>query len=157
MKRLLFAITLAALTAASGGALAAASPGHHSTASHRFTDHLVGATVQTNGKRSVDAFTVSSSDAGPGASTSVTRSTSATTGTFATVVYLGNGSVRTAGTYRISAPTATAPNMVSVTLHGHITGGTGIDKGATGTFHGTGTDNTKTKIQKLTVTGTITP
>jgi hypothetical protein len=156
MKRLLIAITLAALTVASGGALASASPGH-STASHRFTDHLVGATVQTKGKRSVDAFTVSSSDAGPGASTSVTRSTSATTGTFTTVVYLGNGSVRTAGTYRISAPTATAPNMVSVTLHGHITGGTGIDKGATGTFHGTGTDNTKTKIQMLTVTGTITP
>lgn len=157
MKRLLFAITLAALVVASEGALATASPGPHSTGSHHFTDHLLGATVQTQGKRSVEVFRVSTSDSGPGASVSVTRSTSATTGTIASVIYFADGSVRSTGTYRISAPTPGAPDVVKLTIDGHTIGGTGTDKGATGVFHGTGTDNTKTKTQTLTVSGTITP
>lgn len=157
MKRLLFAITLAALAVASGEALATASPGPHSTGSHHFTDHLLGATVQTHGKRAVEVFRVSTSDAGPGASVSVTRSTSATTGTVTSVIYFADGSVRSTGTYRISAPTPGAPDVVKLMVNGHTIGGTGIDKGATGAFHGTGTDNTKTKTQTLTVSGTITP
>jgi hypothetical protein len=157
MKRLLFAISLAALAIASGAALASASPGPHSTGSHHFTDHLLGATVQTQGKRAVEVFRVSSSDNGPGASVSVTRSTSATGGTVTSVIYFANGSVRSTGTYSITAPTPGAPDVVKVTLQGHTIGGTGIDKGATGVFHGTGTDNTKTKTQTITVSGTITP
>ncbi len=157
MKRTLIATTLATLAAASAAALATAAPRPHSTAGHHFTDHLLGATVQTRGKRAVEVFRVSTSDSGPGASVSVTRSTSATTGTVTSVIYFADGSVRSTGTYRISAPTPGAPDIVKVTLSGHTNGGTGIDKGATGTFHGSGTDNTKTKTQTITVSGTITP
>jgi hypothetical protein len=157
MRRTLTVTGLTALAVASAATLATAAPGPHGTASHHFTDHLLGATVQTQGKRAVEVFRVSTSDSGPGASVSVTRSTSATTGTLTSVIYFAAGSVRSSGTYRISTPTPGAPDVVKVTLSGHTIGGTGTDKGATGSFHGTGTDNTKTKTQTLTVSGTITP
>lgn len=157
MRRTMFASALATLAVASAAALATAAPRPHHTLSHHFTDHLLGATVQTQGKRAVEVFRVSANDLGPGASVAETRSTSATAGTVTSVIYFTAASVRSSGTYRISAPTPGAPDIVKVTLNGHITGGTGDDKGATGTFHGNGTDNTKTKTQTLTVTGTITP
>jgi hypothetical protein len=157
MKRLVITVTLVALAVASGGALATASPGRHSASSHRFVDHMIGATVQSNSKRSVGAFTVSTNDAGPGAAVTKTRAVSATAGTFTSVNYFPNGSVSSAGLYEVSAPAGAAPGVVSVTLMGHLTGGTGVDQGAQGQFRGTGTNNTMTKAQSLTITGTITP
>jgi hypothetical protein len=157
MKRLVITVTLVVLAVASGGALATGSTIRHSARSHRFVDHLIGATVQTHGKRSVDAFAVTTNDSGPGAAVTKTKSTSATAGTFTSISYFPNGSVSSSGHYEVSTPAGAAPGVVSVTLMGHLTGGTGADQGAQGQFRGTGTDNTKTKAQSLTATGTITP
>jgi hypothetical protein len=157
MKRLVITVTVVVLAVASGGALATASPGRHSARNHRFVDHLIGATVQSSAKRSVGAFAVTTNDVGPGAAVTKTRAVSATAGTFTSVSYFPNGSVRSAGRYEARALPGAAPGVVSVTLMGHLTGGTGVDQGAQGQFRGTGTNNTMTKAQSLTVTGTITP
>jgi hypothetical protein len=153
---MLIAITLAGVAAAACAALATAKPSS-TKPSHHFTDRLVGIVLQTHGSRSVEVSTVSTNDSGPGAAVTHTRSVSATAGVFTSVIYLSDGSVRTSGLYEVSTPPNAAPGVVSITLNGHITGGTGDDAGAQGQFRGTGTDNTQTKSLSWTANGTITP
>ncbi len=75
MKRLIVLVTLAGVAALPVAALAASTG-----KTHHYTDHLVGALVQTQGKTSVYAYKVQSNDSGPGASVSVNTLTSSTAG-----------------------------------------------------------------------------
>jgi hypothetical protein len=149
MKRVLALLTVAALAAVPVTALAAGKK-----KSRHFTDHLTGALVLTQGSRSTYAFKVTTSDVGPGAGVTVDTSTSSTGGKTVSMLYFANGSIRSSGTYQIGA--AGADGLVPVTASGHNVGGTGIFKGAGGKFTGTGTDNPKTNMVTLTISGTVT-
>jgi hypothetical protein len=150
MRRLLVLATLAGVAAMPVAALAAGTG-----KTHHYTDHLVGALVQSQGKTTVYAYKVQSNDSGPGASVSVNTITSSTGGKTRSVNFFASGSVRAVGTYHVGA--AGSSGLAALTASGRITGGTGAFKGARGTFHATGTDNPKTNMVKLTLTGVITP
>jgi hypothetical protein len=149
MKRALALLTVTGLAAVPVTALAAGG-----TKSRHFTDHLTGALVLTQGSRVTDAFKVTTSDVGPGAGVTVDTPTSSTGGKTVSTLYFASGSIRSSGRYRLGA--AGAGGVVPVTASGHNVGGTGIFKGAGGTFRATGTDNPTTKVVTLTVTGTVT-
>ena len=150
MRRVIVLVTLAGVAVLPVAALAASTG-----KTHHYTDHLVGALVQQHGKISVYAYRVTSSDVGPGASVSVDSATGSKTGAIRATSYFSNGSVRTAGSFRLGA--GTASGLVAVATSGKVTGGTGAFKGAHGTFRGTGTYNPKTNMTTLTVHGVITP
>jgi hypothetical protein len=149
MKRALALLTMIGLAAVPVTALAASR-----TRSHHFTDHLAGALVLTHGSAATEAFKVTTSDVGPGAGVTVDTPTSSTGGKTVSTLYFANGSIRSSGSYRLGA--AGANGVFPITVTGHNVGGTGIFKDAGGTFKGTGTDNPKTKMVTLTVTGTVT-
>jgi hypothetical protein len=149
MKRALALLTVTALVAVPVTALAAGRK-----TSHHFTDHLTGALVLTRGSTSTYAFKVTTSDDGPGAGVTVDRSTSSTAGKTVSMLYFAHGSIRSSGTYRIGP--AKADGLVPLTAGGHNVGGTGMFKGAGGTFTATGTDNPTAHTVTLTVTGTVT-
>ncbi len=149
MRRALALLTVTGLAAVPVTALAAGQ-----AKSRHFTDHLIGAPVLTKGSKVTEAFKVTTSDVGPGAGVIVDTVTSSTSGKTASTLYFANGSIRSSGTYRLGA--AGAGGVLPVTASGHNVGGTGVFKGAGGTFTVTGTDNPKTKTVTLTVTGTVT-
>jgi hypothetical protein len=149
MKRALALLTVTGLAAVPVTALAAGQ-----TKSHHFIDHLAGATVLTRGKTVTEAFKVTTNDVGPGAGVVVDTVTSSTAGKTASTLYFANGSIRSTGSYHLGA--AGAGGVLPVTGSGRNVGGTGVFKGAGGTFKLTGTDNPKTKTVTLTVTGTVT-
>lgn len=150
MRRVLVLVTLAAVATAVPVTALAATTGK----THHFTDHMLGALVQTKGGKPIYAYKVQTSNDGPGANVTVDTVTSSSAGIVRATTYLTNGSVRTTGTYHIKG--ANAAGLVLVTVRGHITGGTGAFKGDRGTFHGTGTDNPKTTMVTLTLVGTST-
>jgi hypothetical protein len=149
MKRAIALLTVTGLAAVPVAALAAGQ-----TVSHHFTDHLLGATVLTRGSTVTEAFKVTTSDVGPGAGVVVDKVTSSTAGKTLSALYFANGSIRSTGTYHLGA--ARADGVLPVTGSGRNVGGTGVFKGAGGTFKITGADNPKTKMVTLTVTGTVT-
>jgi hypothetical protein len=148
MRRALALLSLTVLVAVSATTLASAGTTHHAT------DDFLGAEVQSQGKSSTYAFKVHASNAGAGAAITVNTSTSSTTGKTRGVAYFRDGSVKTAGTYRIASASSTG--TVSVTFSGHDAGGTGAFKGIRGTFHGTGTYNPVTHTTDITLTTTYT-
>ena len=149
MKRALALVTVAGLAVVPVSALAASG-----MKSHHFTDHLIGALVATQGSKAIDAFKVTTSDVGPGAGVTVDTATSSTGGKTVSTLYFADGSIRSTGSYRLGA--AGAGGVLPVTVSGKNVGGTGAFKGVGGAFRGTGTDNPKTKMVTLTVTGTVT-
>jgi hypothetical protein len=149
MKHVVALLTVTGLAAVPVTALAAGQ-----TKSHHFTDHLAGATVLTRGKTVTEAFKVTTNDVGPGAGVVVDTVTSSTAGKTASTLYFANGSIRSTGSYHLGA--AGAGGVLPVTGSGRNVGGTGVFKGAGGTFKLTGTDSPKTKTVTLTVTGTVT-
>jgi hypothetical protein len=149
MKRALALLTTIGLAVVPVTALAASR-----TRSHHFTDHLAGALVLTHGSAATEAFKVTTSDVGPGAGVTVDTPTSSTGGKTVSTLYFANGSIRSTGSYHLGA--AGAGGVLPVTGSGRNVGGTGVFKGAGGTFKLTGTDNPKTKTVTLTVTGTVT-
>jgi hypothetical protein len=149
MKRALALLTVTAVVAVPVTALAAGRK-----TSHHFTDHLTGALVLARGSTSTYAFKVTTSDDGPGAGVTVDTSTSSTAGKTVSMLYFAHGSIRSSGTYRIGP--AKGDGLVPVTAGGHNVGGTGMFEGAGGKFAATGTDNPKTNMVTLTVTGTVT-
>jgi hypothetical protein len=149
MKRALALVTVTGLAAVPVTALAAGT-----TKSHHFTDHLTGAVVQTHGSSATLAFKVTASDNGPGAGIIVDTTTSSTAGKTVSTLYFANGSIRSIGTYRLGA--AGKGGLLPVTASGHNVGGSGSFQGAGGAFAATGSDNPKTKMVTLTVTGTVT-
>jgi hypothetical protein len=151
MRRLLMPLTVVAVAAMVPVAALASTTGK----SHHYTDHMRGAQVQTQGKASIYAYKVTSSDDGAGANVTVSTSTSSTSGKSRAVSYFANGSVRTAGAYKLGG--ATTSGLVTLTVSGRVTGGTGAFKGARGRYHGAGTYDPKTNTTTLTLTGVITP
>jgi hypothetical protein len=149
MKRALALLTMTGLVAVPATALGASQ-----TTSRHFTDHLTGALVLTRGSAATEAFKVTTSDVGPGAGVTVDTPTSSTGGNTVSTLYFANGSIRSTGSYHLGA--AGADGVLPVTVTGHNVGGTGIFKDAGGAFKATGTDDPKTKMVTLTVTGTVT-
>ena len=97
MRRIVLGLMVIALGAVPLTAVAAGQKSRH------FTNHLLGALVQTRGSSSTYVYEVSSKQFGPGAGVLVSKSTSATTGTSRGVIYFASGSLRSVTTYRIAA------------------------------------------------------
>jgi hypothetical protein len=148
MRRIVIGLMVIGLGAVPLTAVAAGQKSRH------FTDHLLGALVQTRGSSSTYVYEVSSKQFGQGAGVLVGKSTSSTAGTSRGVIYFASGSVRSVTTYRI----APEPNgVLRVTSTGHDTGLSGVFKGLHGSVHATGSQDPNTHIVTLTATGTLGP
>jgi hypothetical protein len=148
MRRIVLGLMVIGLGAVPLTAVAAGQKSRH------FTNHLLGALVQTPGSSSTYVYEVSSKQFGPGAGVLVSKSTSATTGTSRGVIYFASGSLRSVTTYRIAAE----PNgVLRLTSTGRDTGLSGVFKGLHGSVHATGSQDPKTHMVTLTATGTLIP
>ena len=148
MRRIVIGLIVIGLGAVPLRAVASGQKSRH------FTDHLLGALVQTRGSSSTYAYEVHSKPFGQGAGVLVGKSTSSTTGTTRGVIYFASGSVRSVTTYRVTPE----PNgLLRVTSTGHDTGLSGVLKGLHGSVHATGSQDPNTHIVTLTATGTLGP
>ena len=130
-------------------ALAVAIPASAGAAAKlkHFTLTLTGAPVSST----ENVYAAQDSRHGPGAAVQMITA-NGTSGTDTDTVYYKNGSVVGHDAFTIGAPDANG--IVSITGHGTAVGKSGALKGAKWTYTFTGTDNTKTNVLQVTVTGT---
>jgi hypothetical protein len=144
-RRTVIAIAAAAVAAGIAIPALAASGARHKT--QHFTETLVGTGISK--KQSV--YKVHSSTQGNGAAVQTFTSTNSQGGTSTAVTYYRNGSSKGTADFKFGKP---QNGFLPITGSGHTTGGTGADKGVHATYTFKGTENIKTGIVKVTVTGT---
>jgi hypothetical protein len=116
-----------------------------------FTQTAIGAPVSST--EAVYATKDSVHGQGAAVQTTVINST-ATAGTDTTTSFFKNGSSVGHDTFTLTAPDANG--VITVTGHGTSVGKSGTLKGHKATYTFTGTDNSKTNIIQVTITGTTT-
>jgi hypothetical protein len=121
-------------------------------ATKSFKEKLDGAQISSSGTSFVQVYKVQSNRAGPGAAVQhATADVNALTGKSTTVTYWGNGTSTSKETFTFTAPDANGTIHVAGT--GKTIKGTGKHKGEKSTFTFTGTQNSKTTVTHIDVTG----
>jgi hypothetical protein len=120
-------------------ARAASKPAH-------FTAHFLGAPVSNH----ENVYDVRGNPRGAAIQIFKTNA-KGTAGTDTTTGYYGTGTLVSKDAYTLS----NAKGIVTIKGTGHFVSGTGIYKHVKGTYKFTGTSNIKTRVIRVTVTGTI--
>lgn len=144
MRRILISVAvITCLSIAIGiqSAGAASKPVH-------FTSHLLGAPVSNH----ENVYDVRGNPLGAAVQMFKTNA-KGTAGTDTTTGYYGTGILVSKDAYTLSKPNA--KGIVTIKGTGHFVRGTGIYKHVKGAYRLTGTSNIKTRVIRVTVTGTI--
>ena len=144
MRRIL--ISMAVITCLSI-AVGIQSAGAVSKPAH-FTAHFLGAAVSNH----ENVYDVRGNPRGAAVQIFKTNA-KGTAGTDTTTGYYGTGTLVSKDAYTLSKPNA--KGIVTIKGAGHFVSGTGIYKHVRGAYKFTGTSNIKTRVVRVTVTGTI--
>jgi hypothetical protein len=143
MRRALIAII--AIAGLSIPAIASAAGKRHI----HFTTKIVGAGISANQA----TYKVHDSQFGDGAGVQTVK-VKGSGGTDREITYYGNATATSEGSFTIGTPDANG--IAALTGSGHDVSGTGKAKGLSSTYTYSGTYNTKTRVFKVTLTGTYT-
>ncbi len=146
IRRLVFVSGTAVMAAAVALPSAVAAPAMRHKHIH-FTDTIVGAGISAD--RSV--FSIHDSIHGSGAGTQ-TVTPSGSGGSDTEIVYYGNATASSRGTFTVGAPDANG--IASLSGSGHDVGGTGILRHLSSSYTYAGTINTKTGVFRIILRGT---
>ncbi len=144
MRKLIVSTAGAAILAAT---VFAGAAGARKTKTFHFTETLTGAQISATEA----VFKLHDSRVGNGAGVQTVK-LNGLAGTDTEIVYYGNASAKSHGSFKIGAPDATG--VAKLTGQGQDTGGTGKLKGFRSKYTYTGTFNLKTLVFNATLTGT---